>query len=262
MLGSLPPAPATPPDIQDRFSDGPDPDLWIDGYLPHWTTPERARARYSRRSDGLMLRIDEDQPDWRPEDAPLRVSNLQTGSFSGPLGSTRGTHRHRLDGLRVETETPLRLLWAPSAGRVDIEVSASRDLDCMLAAWLVGTEHRSARECGEVCIFEIDARQAGDHWTARTGIKAHHDERLTTRMTEIDLPFDAGAPHVWTAIWGEGETTIGCNGEIVQRIPQAPDYPMFLMVDLFEIGSPRGVYPKTALVHSARGWDRAGLTRG
>lgn len=256
MLGPLPAAPATPPDIEDRFADGPDPRLWIDSYLPHWTTPERARARYSRRSEGLVLHIDADQPDWRTADAPLRVSNLQTGSFSGPLGSTRGTHRHRPDGLTVQTPTPLQLLWAPAAGRVDIEVSASRDPDCMLAAWLVGTEHRDPRESGEVCIFEIDARESGDGWTARTGIKAHHDERLTTRMTQVSLPFDASTPHVWTAIWGDDETIIGCNGEIVQRVPQAPDYPLFLLIDLFEIGAPRGTYPKTAMLHSVRGWGR------
>jgi len=70
-----------------------------------------------------------------------RVSNIQTGNYSGELGSSRGTHRHREDGLVVRTEAPVRLLWSPSAGRVDVRVSASRDQDCMLAAWLVGTEH-------------------------------------------------------------------------------------------------------------------------
>src|SRR5690606_38174989 len=95
MTSPLPAPPARDPDLSDDFAGGPDPAFWVTGYLEHWTTAERAAARYSQAADGLLLRIDEDQPDWRPEDAPLRVSNLQTGSFSGPVGSTRGTHRHR-----------------------------------------------------------------------------------------------------------------------------------------------------------------------
>jgi hypothetical protein len=27
-------------------------------------------------------------------------------------------------------------------------------------------------------------------------------------------------------------------------------------VDLFEIGGPQGSYPKSAVIHSVRGWDR------
>jgi hypothetical protein len=125
----------------------------------------------------------------------------------------------------------------------------------MVAAWLVGTEHESPRDAGEVCIFEIDARQAATGWTARSGIKAHHDDRLRTAMVETPLAFDASRPHTWTAIWGDGETVIGCNGTVVQRVPQASDYPMFLMVDLFELGPRRGRYPKTAVVHAVRGWS-------
>lgn len=224
-------------------------------YLPHWTTTDRAAARYGTSDDGLVLRIDEDQPDWRVEDAPLRVSNLQTGTFSGPHGSTRGTHRHRPDGLTVRTELQQSLLWAPNAGHLDVTVSASRDIDCMLAIWLVGTEHLNPSDAGEICVCEIDAPGFGESWSARTGIKAHSDDRLTTDMARIPIDSDLSEPHTWTAIWGDGVTTIGLNGRVIRRMSQAPTYPLFLMIDLFEIGPPRGAYPKTARVHSVRGWS-------
>lgn len=147
--------PTRAPDLADDFTNGLRRDLWSAHYLPHWTTPDRSAARMEHVPGGLALEIEEDQPDWRVEDAPLRVSSLQTGTFSGPLGSTRGTHRHRPDGLHVRTVTPTRRLWAPSAGRIDLTVSATRDPGCMLAAWLVGTEHLSENAAGEVCIFEI-----------------------------------------------------------------------------------------------------------
>ena len=252
----LPPPPDRAPALDDDFSAGLSAERWVPYYLPHWTAPDRSGARYRLTPDGLELRIEQDQLDWRPEDAPLRVSNLQTGTFSGPVGSGRGTHRHRDDGLVVRTETPERLLFAPSRGRIDVTVSATRDTGCMLAAWLVGTEHLSPADSGEICLFEIDADAIGPTTTARSGIKAHHDPRLTTDMTEVTVPLDASHPHTWTAIWGDDETMIGCNGTIVRRMPQAPDYPLFLMIDLFETGAPSGAYPKAAAVHGVRAWSR------
>ncbi|MGB7450325.1 MAG: hypothetical protein WA892_14530 [Ornithinimicrobium sp.] len=253
----LPDPPPRTPDMDDDFSGGLRLELWVDHYLPQWTTPERSAARYDLTPDGLRLRIDADQLDWRVEDAPLRVSNLQTGAFSGELNSRRGTHRHRPDGLVVRTPTPTRLLWAPSAGRVDITVSATRDPGCMLAAWLVGTEHQDEAAAGEVCVFEIDSSAIGATSTARAGLKAHGDPRLTTDMAEVPLPLDASRPHRWTAIWGHGETLIGCEGVVLRHLRQAPDYPLFLMLDLFETGAPCGTYPKTATVHRCRGWEEA-----
>lgn len=249
----FPPAPSRAPDLADDFSIL-DPARWVPHYLPHWTTPERSRARYRLDAAGIRLLIEADQLDWRAEDAPLRVSNLQTGVFSGPVGSERGTHRHRPD-LAVVTETPTRLLWAPTAGRLDVTVSASTDEGCMLAGWLVGSEHLDPRQSGEICLFEIDAAAIGAQRTrVRCGIKAHHDEALTTQMVEVEVPLDASRPHTWSVLWGPGGTTIGCDGVVVLRTEQAPGYPMLLMLDLFEIGAPSGAYPKAAVIHSVRGW--------
>jgi hypothetical protein len=254
---ALPRPPDRAPDVEDDFAGALSSDLWVEHYLPHWTTPDRSAARSDAvPGGGRRLRIDADQPDWRPEDAPLRVSNLQTGTFSGPMGSTRGTHRHRPDGLVVRTPTPTRLLWAPSSGRIDITVSATREADCMLAVWLVGTEHVAPQHAGELCVFEIDADAIGAGASrARCGIKAHDDPRLTTDMAEVRIPVDASRPHTWTAVWGGGETVVGCEGVVVRRVPQAPDYPLFLMVDLFELDPSVGPHPKTATLHHLRGWN-------
>ena len=239
---------------EDFAGPGLDAGRWVDHYLPHWTTPDRSRARYDRpAAGGLRLRIDADQLDWRPEDAPLRVSHLQTAVFSGPAGSTRGTHRHRPDGLVVRTETPQRLLWAPRSGQVDVTVTAGRDRGCMLAVWLVGTEHLAEEDSGEVCVFEIDAEAVSASATkARVGVKAHHDPRLVTEMTEVVVPVGAGQAHTWSARWDAAGVVVSCAGEAVFTSPQVLDYPMQLMVDLWEIG-PRDdadAYPKTAVVHS------------
>lgn len=125
----------------------------------------------------------------------------------------------------------------------------------MVAMWLVGTEHSSRSDAGEICIAEIDAEAIGASTVARCGIKAHHDPRLADDMTDAVLPFDARHPHTWTLAWGNGETLIGCEGRIVRRMPQAPGYPLVLMIGMFEIGAPGGTCPKTAVIHRARGWS-------
>lgn len=233
-----------------------DGDRWVGHYLPHWTTPERSRARCAFGADGLRLRIEADQPDWRPEDAPLRVSNLQTATFSGPLGSTRGTHRHRPDGLVVRTPTPARLLWAPREGQVDVRVTASLDRGCMLAVWLVGTEHESERDSGEICVCEIDADAVGPASSrVRVGVKAHHDPRLRTEMTEVVVPVGAGQAHWWSARWDAGGVVVACEEEVVFSSGQHVRGPQQLMVGLFETAPPGPPqdYPKTAAVHRVRG---------
>ena len=72
-------------------------------------------------------------------------------------------------------------------------------------------------------------------------------------MTELEIPVDASRLHTWTAIWGKAETPNGCEDITPGHIQQAPDYPLFLMLDLFEIGPPTGTHPKTTALR-LRGW--------
>jgi hypothetical protein len=232
---------------------------WVDHYLPHWTTPERSAARYDLRPGTLRLRIDADQPAWRPEDGELRVSSIQTASFSGPVGSSRGTHRHRPD-LRVRTATPTRRLYAPSGGLVEARLRATPDPTCMLAVWLVGVEEISPDQSGEVCIAELYGRAVGPGGsTVRSGIKAHHDPRLTTDMADLALDIDATEWHTYAAAWTADETRFLVDDEVVRIVPQGLTYPLQLMIDLFEFpaGPDRepAAYPKIGEVGAVRGYD-------
>jgi hypothetical protein len=171
----------------DFTGDALDTARWIDHYLPHWTTPRRFAARYALNERGLQLLIEADQPAWSPEDGELRVSNLQTGSFSGPLGSPLGQHRHRSD-LEIRSPQPRRL-WTPSAGMIEVAARASGDPTCMLAFWLVGFEQASPQESGEVCIAELYGNAiAPGRSQLRLGVKAHHDPSLHDEMTDVTLP--------------------------------------------------------------------------
>jgi hypothetical protein len=244
--------------MHDTFA-GPalDAGQWVPHYLPHWTTPERSTARYDLVPGGLRLRIDHDQPAWRPEDGEMRVSNLQTGSWAGPVGGTRGQHRHRPDGLVVRTATPTRRLWTPSSGEVEVVVSASPDPTCMVGIWLVGFEESSPDDSGEICLAELFGDQVGpDGSTVRLGIKAHHDPRLRTDLADVRLPLDATAPHAYAAHWDATGVRLLVDGAEVWTSDQVLAYPLQLMIDLFEFpAGPRdpGHYPRTAVVRSVTG---------
>ena len=232
---------------------------WIDHYLPHWTTPDRSAARYTITGDGLQLRIDADQPAWRPEDGELRVSNLQTGSFSGPAGSVVGQHRHRLD-LRVRTPVETKRRWTPSSGRVEVTVSASPDPTCMVGIWLVGFEENGPTEAGEICIAELFGDAIGRHGSkVRAGVKAHHDPRLRTDVVDVPLALDASEAHTYAAKWDHGSISISVDDVVIRVLDQVISYPQQLMIDLFEFpeGSHRlpADYPKTAIIHRVRAYE-------
>jgi hypothetical protein len=245
--------------IHDRF-DGAALDLalWVDHYLPQWTTPDRSAARYDLTDHGLRLRIDADQPAWRPEDGRMRVSSIQTGTFSGPLGSTVGTHRHRPDGLVVRTPQPTRRLWTPSGGSVQVTATASPDPTCMLGIWLVGFEADSPEQSGEICLAELFGDRIGPHRsTIRLGVKAHNDPRLSWERNDLELDLDATGRHTYGAEWGPNGIRFLVDGTEVARSDQVVDYPQQLMIDLFEFPEsderPAAEYPKSAYIHLVRG---------
>lgn len=79
---------------------------WLPWYLPHWSSRAATEARHAIGDGVLRLRIDEDTAEWSPEfDPGVRVSNLQTGVGSGPVGSGEGQHRFRA-GLVVRERRP------------------------------------------------------------------------------------------------------------------------------------------------------------
>jgi hypothetical protein len=232
---------------------------WVPHYLPQWTTPDRSAARYDLSPGRLRLRIDADQPAWRPEDGELRVSNLQTGTFSGPAGSRRGTHRHR-DDLLVVTPQPTRALFTPTGGLVEARLRATADPTVMLAVWLVGFEQGGPDESGEICIAELYGHGVGPAGsTVRTGIKAHHDPRLRDDMADVRLDLDATDWHTYAAAWTDRTTTVLVDDRPVRTIEQGLAYPLQLMIDLFEFpaGGERDPadYPRTGDVAAVRGWS-------
>jgi hypothetical protein len=89
---------------------------WLPHYLPQWSSRSAFEARYELTGSSLRLRIDEDQEPWCPEvDGAIRVSSLQTGCRSRPVGSRDGQHRFD-PRLRVREVQPEARLYTPTYG--------------------------------------------------------------------------------------------------------------------------------------------------
>ena len=81
-----------------------------------------------------------------------------------------------------------------------------------------------------------------------TGVKAHHDPRLSDDMVRVPLPIDATDWHTYAVEWRPDHIRLFVDGLPIHEVAQSIGYPMQLMVDLFEVAPPDvrdpAAYPK------------------
>ncbi|MEY1673701.1 glycoside hydrolase family 16 protein [Gordonia sp. ABKF26] len=212
----------------DRF----DSRTWIADYLPHWTRPSNSAARWTTSGGRSRLCIDDDQPAWRPSESTMRVSSLQTGHHAGEVGGVVGQHAHR-DGLTVATHRPSEILFAQRHGRFAVTMSAIRDPASMVAFWLLGTEQRP-EESGEICVAEIFGPGPGEPWTLGVGVHPHRDPRIVDDFSVLEMADDLADLHEYVVDWGPDRLVFSMDGRVVKEVRQSIDYPMQLMLSIFD----------------------------
>jgi beta-glucanase (GH16 family) len=131
----------------------------------------------------------------------------------------------------------------------------------MLAFWLVGSEEQSPAFSGEICVAELFGHAIGARPSrVRIGVKAHNDPSLHDDMEEVTLDLDATEWHTYSAEWTPDLVRFFVDDQLVRAVHQRIDYPLQLMVDLFEIpaGADRdtAAYPKIGEVKAVRGYRR------
>jgi len=227
--------------FEDRFS-GPDLDseVWFPHYLPAWSSRADTAASYRLDDAGLTLDVPPGHPLWCPDThpTPLRVSGIQSGSWSGPLGSTLG-QQHFTDGQTVLEEQERFEGWLPTTGRVEISARMELSHRSMAALWMSGFEDDDEQlRCGELCVFEVFGTDLGPAEDASAevgvGIKAFRDPALTQDFAAPRLPIDVLEPHLYAVEWDTDVAVFSVDGMVLRRCARPPTYPMQLMMAVFD----------------------------
>jgi hypothetical protein len=233
------------PDFLDDFDgSGLDRATWVPHYLPQWSSRAESAATYAVAESELRLTIPPDQGLWCPgdHDPPLRVSAVQSGVFSGEVGSTIGQQPFR-DGVRVRELQPARWGWTPEYGLVEVGARMQLSPRSMAAVWMVGREEQPSQSA-EICLVEVfgDALEDGAAPSAAVGMGVHpfRDPAIVDEFEVPRLELDVGDLHVYAADWRPGRVDFLVDGRPVKTVRQAPAYPMQMMVAVFDFPAKDG----------------------
>jgi hypothetical protein len=226
--------------FKDDF-DGSELDLevWLPHYLPQWSSRRQSAATYEVAGSELRLTIPPNQGIWCDGDhePPLRVSGVQSGVSSGPVGSTVGQQAFR-EGLAVREEQPAWWGWTPRYGLIEIRARMELSTRSMASLWLSGLEQR-LEESGEICVFEIfgesiETDVGGASTEVGMGIKHFRDPSLRWDFEVTRLDVDVREPHVYTADWRPDGVRFSVDGVKVCQTERAPTYPVQAMIAVFD----------------------------
>jgi hypothetical protein len=213
-----------------------DTEVWIPHYLPQWSSRAESAATYAIADSELRLTIPPEHGRGCPGDHdPLKVSGVQSGVFSGPVGTTIGQQPVH-EGALVREFQPTQWGWTPHYGILEIRARMDISPRSMAAVWMVGLEDEPER-CGEICIFEVfgDAPQS-----VGMGVHPFRDPALSEEWDAPEVAIDVSEHHVYAADWQPGRVDFTIDGEHVKTVNQAPDYPMQMMVAVFDFPAKPG----------------------
>jgi hypothetical protein len=233
--------------IDEFDADQLDRERWFPHYLPAWSSRAATAASLHLENSELVLDIPPSHPVWCPDEhsPPLRVSGIQSGNWSGPVGSTRGQQRFA-DGLRVREAQERFNGWLPRAGLVEIRARMELSHRSMAALWLSGVEDDPQQlRCGELCVFEVFGSalspEPSPSAEVGVGIKAFRDPALSQDFDAPRLPLDVTRHHTYSVEWDAEAAVFSVDGEVVRRCASPPTYPLQLMLAVFDFpGSTTG----------------------
>ena len=102
-------------EFNDEFQgDNIDTSKWGLYYLPQWSSKENSIPNYKFIDEHLILEIEKDQKPWCPEfNGNVKCSSIQTGVFSGKLGTKLGQHRFSKESIVREEQKETKLYTPP-----------------------------------------------------------------------------------------------------------------------------------------------------
>jgi hypothetical protein len=222
--------------FHDDFDDGElDRTKWLPYYLPQWSSRKNSQANYRFQESQLVLQITEDKLPWCPEfNGDVKVSNLQTGVFSGPLGSGYGQHKFSRDCI-VREEQSVERLFTQQFGYFEIRAKGLRNPNNVCAFWMIGFEDQPYKSA-ELCPFELKGWNVNtDQCKIGFGIHSFGDPSIHEEFFEKQFSFDPTKFHIYALDWTEHGVDFYIDNKLIHSTMQSPKYPMQLMLNIYEI---------------------------
>jgi hypothetical protein len=225
------------PTFADEF-EGPELDrsVWLPHYLPHWSSRAETAAAYDFRNGALRLYVPPEQGLWCADDhePPLRVSGIQSGNFSGPVGSTLGPQPYR-PGATVREAQETFWGWTPGPSFIELRARGVVTPRSMVAFWMSGIEDEPDRS-GEICVTEMFGSSVvpGESVEVGLGLKALRDPRATQDFEAVRLPIDVTEWHTYAVDWTPERVDYLVDGRLIRSTFNPPTYPMQMMLAVFD----------------------------
>lgn len=268
-VGDFPANPLAKPgyilEFHDEF-DGPTLDTakWLPFYLPHWSSRALSAPRYTLEDGNLVLQITQDQSPWCPEfDGEVRCSSIQTGQFSGAVGSGIGQHKFNPQSLVREAQENVQL-YTPQYGYFELRTKGINTGGNLAALWLIGYEDTPDKSA-EITMFEIvGVRTGAKRSTIGYGVRQWADPVMKNEFYEEPFPINAAQFHIYAMEWTPTHIDFYLDNQKIRTIHQSPAYPMQFMLNLYEfrydvpftgLYDPVAPYPKKFVIDYFRGYQ-------
>ena len=242
-------------------------DKWCPFYLPHWNSRSQSVPNYVIENSNLILQITDDQLPWCPEfDGNVKCSSIQTGQFSGAVGSKFGQHRFS-PACVVREAQPNIQKYTPQYGYFEIRAKGLETSANLISLWMIGYEDEPQRS-GEIAVFElVGAHTSPTGSSLRYGVHPWFDPALRDEFYEERLDINAAEFHIYAVEWTPSQVEFYVDNYKRRTIKQSPGYPMQFMLGIYEIPAasewigaydPGAPYPKQFTIDYLRAYQPVG----
>jgi hypothetical protein len=255
-------------EFNDEFDDPHlDTTKWLPFYLPHWSSRVQSAPNYYFEDSNLILQITQQQQPWCPEfDGEIRCSSIQTGAFSGPLGSALGQHRFSKVCAVREIQTNIQK-YTPQYGYFELRAKGLNTSANLVSLWMIGYED-TPEKSAEITMFEIvGSRISGTSSKLGYGVHPWGDPNIKDEFYEQELSIDATQYHNYGVEWTPTQIDFYVDNVRIRTIQQSPNYPMQFMLSIYEHRSKEGwtgsydpsvPYPKRFTIDYFRAYQPVG----
>lgn len=240
---------------------------WLPFYLPHWSSRAQSTPSYTFEESCLVLQIVQDQPPWCPEfDGEVRCSSIQTGTFSGDVGTAIGQHKFS-DACSVREAQNNVQLYTPQYGYFEIRAKGPTTSANHVSLWMIGYEDTPERS-SEIAVFELLGAYTNPT-SSRVGYGVHPwgDPAIRDEFYTEFFPMDAAQFHIYGVEWTPTHLDFYIDNVKIRTINQSPDYPMQIMLSIYEHPfegawtgeyDPAAAYPKNFTIDYFRAYQPQG----